>query len=80
MPAEVVHVRSPAETVEVYASVDAEHVHDDVYRIVDCRGEDEAVELASRTVVRCRRRAFSEGDFLVAYENSNQDAAHGPVS
>ncbi|MFO1083912.1 MAG: hypothetical protein U1E21_05090 [Reyranellaceae bacterium] len=80
MLAEVVYVRLPAEAVEVYAPVDAEYVRDGVYRIVDCRGEDEAVELASGTVVRCRRRAFSEGDFLVAYENSNQDAAHGPVS
>jgi hypothetical protein len=70
--ATTIYVRLPRETVEVYAAVDAEHVRDDVYLILDCRNEDDDVEFGKGVLVRCRLQRLSEGetegDTLVAYE------------
>ena len=66
----------PRESVPVWAPVDAEKVGDNIYRITDCRGEDDAVQFGKGAVVRCRTQVLS-GDFgkneerLVAYELSN---------
>ena len=49
-----VHVHLPNEAVEVYAPVDAEHVRDDLYRIVDRRGEDAEVQFGRGMLFRCR--------------------------
>ena len=73
MRTETIYVCLPDEATPVWAPVDAEHVHDYVYRVIDCGGEDEAVEFGKGTLVRCRRQTLS-GDFgqlgecLVAYE------------
>ena len=73
MKAKTIHVFLPKEAVPVWAPVDAEHLHDDVYRILDCRGEDDEVEFEKGALVRCKMRKLSGdggklGDVLVAYE------------
>ena len=75
MTTETIHVFLPREAVPVWAPVDAEHVRDDIYRIIDCRGEDNEVEFGKGTLVRCRLRKLREGGdpegVLVAYELSS---------
>jgi hypothetical protein len=48
--------------------VDAEHVRDNIYRILDCRGEDDEVEFWKGLLVRCHLKHSDSGDILVAYE------------
>ena len=73
---QTIFVYLPGEAVPVYAPVDAEHVHDDVYRIVDCRGEDDALEFGKGAMVRCRLEVKS-GKFgklesvLTAFERAS---------
>jgi len=72
----VIHVYLPNEAVPVWAPVDAEHLYDDVYRILDCRGEDDEVEFGKGAAVRCRLRKFDDDfgkseEVLVAYEAAN---------
>jgi hypothetical protein len=65
-----IYVSLPREAVPVLAPVDAEHLRGDLYRITNCRGEDEEVEFGEGTTVRCEMRhiEYGEGDFLVAVE------------
>jgi hypothetical protein len=68
-----IHVYLPNEAAAVWAPVEAEHVHDNVYRIIDCRGEDDEVQFGKGALVRCRpqRRSGDFGvveDVLIAYE------------
>ena len=65
---DTIYVYLPEEAVDVWAPVTAERIRDDVYRILDCRGEDEAVEFRKGSVVRCRWQELSDGHALVAYE------------
>ena len=65
---ETIYVYLPREAVHVWAPVDAEHVRDDIYRIIDCRGEDDSVQFGKGELVRCRRQRLHEGEFLTAYE------------
>jgi len=62
------------EAIDVWAPVDAEHVREDVYRIVNCRGEDEAAEFEKGMLVRCRPQPLCEGvheeTCLVAFEKA----------
>lgn len=74
---EVIHVYLPDELVDVWAPVTAEHVHDDIYRIIDCRGEDDAVQFGKGRLVHCRRQVMSgDGDkleeSLVAFEEAHR--------
>ena len=68
MTAQIIYVFLPEEAVPVWAPMDAEHVHDDIYRILDDRGEDEA-QFQAGDLVRCHRRVI-EGDISnwVAFE------------
>jgi hypothetical protein len=68
MATETIFVFLQREAVPVWAPVDAELVHDDVYRITDCRGEDDEVEFGKGALVRCRHQRFAEGEGLVAFE------------
>ena len=75
METTTIHVFMPREVVPVWAPVDAVHLYDDVYRIVDCRGEDDEVEFGKGAFVRCQMRRLSGnggrmGDVLVAYERA----------
>jgi hypothetical protein len=63
-----IYVYLPQEKVDVWAPVSAEYVRDDIYRIVDCRGEDEAVEFGKGSLVRCRWQDRSDGRIRVAFE------------
>ena len=76
MTTETIFVFLPREATAVWAPVDAERVGDNVYRIVDCRGEDDAVEFGKGAVVRCRLQVLSgdlgrDEECLVAYESAN---------
>jgi hypothetical protein len=76
MTAQTIYIYLPAEAVDVWAPVDAEHVRDDIYRILDCRGEDEAVQFGAGMLVRCRMQKLSGGhgravESLVAFEAAN---------
>src|SRR5579863_4231389 len=70
MKPETIYVFLPHERVEAWAPVDAEHVCHDVYRIIDCRGEDEQVQFGKGALVRCQLRKLSNNsdseDVLVA--------------
>ena len=74
MKTEAIYVYLPDEAIDVWAPVDAEHVHGDVFRIVNCRGEDEAVEFKNGMLVRCRLQPLCEGveieTRLVAFEKA----------
>jgi hypothetical protein len=63
-----IYVYLPSEGTDVWAPVDAEHLGNDVYRITDCRGEDNDVQFGKGTVVRCRAQELSGGKCLVAFE------------
>ena len=78
MSPKTIHVFLPKEAVLVWAPVDAEHLYDDVYRIIDCRGEDDEVQFGKGALVRCQMRRLSGdggqmGDTLVAYEAVNSN-------
>jgi hypothetical protein len=68
---ETIYVYLPDERVDVWAPVDAEHVHDDVYLIVNCRGEDDAVQFGKGALVRCRLMRFYEREALAAHARAN---------
>jgi hypothetical protein len=72
-----IYVYLPQEQVDVWAPVDAEHLHDDIYRVVDCRGEDEEVQFGKGTIVRCRWEKKTRGtelvNSLVAYESVSEN-------
>jgi hypothetical protein len=67
-----VYIHLLNENVDVWVPVDAEHVRDDVYRLVDCRGTKAEFEFGEGMLVRCRIQLLSEGlvneECLVAYE------------
>jgi NAD(P)H-flavin reductase len=58
------------EGVDVWRPVSAQHIRDDVYRIVGQPPDpgDEKWEFLPGQHVRCRLQQLSEGQFLVAYE------------
>lgn len=69
-----IYVYLPNEAMDVWAPVDADHMGDDVYRIIDCRGEDQEVQFGKGKFVRCKLKKLSgnfgtAGDVLVAYED-----------
>lgn len=65
---ETIYVYLPNEAVDVWAPAGAEHIQDDIYRILDCRGEDDEMQFGKGELVRCRLQRLSEGEFLVAYK------------
>jgi hypothetical protein len=71
MAVQTIYVYLPNEGTDVWAPVDAEHVRAEIYRILDCRGEDAAVQFGKGMQVRCQLQRLS-GDLttasLVAFE------------
>ncbi len=65
-----VYISLVDEGVDVWRPVVAEHIRDDVYRIVGepTDPEDEKWEFLPGQHVRCRLQQLSEGEFFVAYE------------
>src|SRR5262245_2986956 len=68
---ETIYVWLPDEGVDVFRPVTAQHVQDDLYRIIDAPPEDETWEFKQGDTVRCRHRQLSgDGgkttDYLVA--------------
>ena len=65
------------EGTDCWRPVNAEHLHDDLYKILDTPDDDEVWQFNQGDVVRCRRRVLS-GDggrvdeCLVACEKSHQ--------
>jgi len=70
---ETIYVFLPNEGTDVWAPVDADHIHTDVYRITNGRGEDE-MQFATGDLVKCRRQLLSSGESLVAYEKAAANA------
>ena len=75
---QIIYVYLPEEAVDVWAPVDAELILDNVYRILDCRGEDDAVQFGKGDLVRCRWEKKMNGsklvDSLIAYEKVSRSA------
>jgi hypothetical protein len=74
MPASMtIYVYLLDEGTDCWRPVSAEHIRDDVYRIVGepPDPEDEKWEYLPGAVVRCRQQRLSGGDCLVAYEAVN---------
>jgi hypothetical protein len=57
------------EGTDVWRPVSAEHVREDVYRIVGEDPEDERWRFSSGQLVRCRQQKLSAGNCLAAYES-----------
>jgi hypothetical protein len=57
------------EGTKCWRPVSAEHVSEDLYRIVDVVPEDEIWLFQPGEVVRCKERQFSEGSGLTACES-----------
>ena len=51
-----------------WSPADAEHIRDDLYQILDCRGDGGATQFREGALVRCRIQRLPAGDVLVAYE------------
>jgi hypothetical protein len=51
-----------------WAPADAVHVRDDLYQILDCRGDGGATQFREGALVKCRLQRLPAGDALVAYE------------
>jgi|HubBroStandDraft_1064217.scaffolds.fasta_scaffold2398114_1 hypothetical protein len=80
MATETIFVFMPNEATDAWAPVDAEHVGDDLYRILDCRGEDDELQFGKGVIVRCRRRTLSGGECLVAVESANWEPPGNRIS
>ena len=65
-----VYVFLPDEAVDVWRPVSAEHIRDDVYRLLGEAPDPEIEkwEFPPGQLVRCRQQQLFEGQFLVAYE------------
>ena len=67
-----IHVYLPEEAVDCWFPVQAEHVGDDRYRILEEPDSDPVLEFHKGDVVRCRIQKLGTGitfaDALVAYE------------
>ena len=57
--------------IPTWAAADAQHVRDDVYRILDCRGDGGATEFREGALVKCRIQRIPTGQALVAYETAS---------
>jgi len=53
----------------VWAAADAIYVRDDVYQILDCRGDGSATQFREGELVKCRLQGLPAGEALVAYES-----------
>jgi hypothetical protein len=50
------------------APADAVHVRNDLYQILDCRGDGGVTQFREGALVKCRLQQLPAGDVLVAYE------------
>lgn len=67
-----VYVSLLDESVDVWRPVSAEHIREDVYRLVGEAPEIEKWEFPPGELVRCRQQQLAEGEVLVAYEAASQ--------
>ena len=72
MPTVTIYVYLLDEGTDSWRPVDAEHLGDDRYRIMDTNADpdDEHWEFQSGEIVRCERRDLSGGSCLVAIERA----------
>lgn len=74
MTAVVVHMPLLDEGTDCWRPVQAEHLHDDLYRIIGHAPNDECWQFATGDVVRCRRATLRNGgphECLVAFEKTS---------
>jgi hypothetical protein len=72
MPLKTIYVALKAQGDPIWAPADAEHVRDDIYRILDCRGDGGTTQFREGALVRCRFQRLPAGDALVAFEAASQ--------
>jgi hypothetical protein len=68
MNTETIYVAFRNRNARVWAPADAVHVRDNLYQILDCRGDGAATQFREGALVKCRLQRLSSGDGLVAYE------------
>ena len=66
-----IHIPLLNEGTDVWRPASAEHIQDDVFRIVGEAPPDEKWQFTPGEVVRCRQQQLSGGSCLVAYETAN---------
>jgi hypothetical protein len=66
-----VHIPLLDEGTGVWRPASAEHIQDDVFRIMGEAPKDEKWQFAAGEVVRCPQQQLSGGICLVAYERAN---------
>jgi hypothetical protein len=69
MSAQTIYVAFRKKNARVWAPADAVHVRDNLYQILDCRGDGAATQFREGALVKCRLQRLSSGDALVAYES-----------
>jgi hypothetical protein len=69
MTTKTIYVAFRKRDIRIWAPADAVHVRDDLYRILDCRGDGDATQFREGALVKCRLQRLPNGDALVAYES-----------
>jgi hypothetical protein len=68
MTLETIYVAFKDQRNRSWATADAEHVRDEIYQILDCRGDGGVTQFREGALVKCRIQRLSAGDVLVAFE------------
>jgi hypothetical protein len=73
---ETIHVYLPEEAVDCWVPARAEHVRDDIYRLIDDSPEDPVLEFGKGDLVHCRMQKLDAGvrqyfDGLVAFKKAD---------
>ena len=68
MTTETIYVAFRNRSTRAWAPADAVHVRDDLYQILDCRGDGDATQFREGAQVKCRLQRLPVGNVLVAYE------------
>ena len=68
MTPKIIYVPFRNKSTRAWAPADAMHVRDDLYQILDCRGDGDVTQFREGTLVKCRVQRLPAGNVLVAYE------------
>jgi hypothetical protein len=73
MSGSTIYVKLLNEGTDVWAPAAAEHVDQDRYRIVQNFGDDDEPEFSRGQIVRCKMKNLSDGEVLVAFQESKPE-------
>lgn len=68
MTTKTIYIAFRKKNNRAWAPADAVHIRDDLYQILDCRGDGGATQFREGALVKCRLQRLLAGDALVAYE------------